>query len=112
MTADDEAIAAQKAAPRRPGTVDFFEQRRIPFVFAANCFHGNRQYTEQQRRKALSLSDPATVVRTVDARDRDSVHAAEPYRPVRSHSRGSRPDRAKLARSTSLSQRAREESVG
>jgi hypothetical protein len=53
--------------------VDFFEQRRIPFVVAANCFHGNQPYSEQQLRNALSLSDPATPVRMVDARDRDSV---------------------------------------
>ena len=53
--------------------VDFFEQRKIPFVVAANCFDGHRPYTEQQLRNALSLGDPATVVRMVDARDRGSV---------------------------------------
>jgi hypothetical protein len=55
--------------------VDFFEQRRIPFVVAANCFDGNQLYSEQQLRNALSLSNPATPVRMVDARDRDSVRA-------------------------------------
>ena len=53
-------------------SVDYFEQRGIPFVVAVNCFDGARAYPAEQVRTALDL-DPAIPVLLCDARLRDSV---------------------------------------
>ncbi|CAL9608633.1 GTP-binding protein [Streptomyces sp. enrichment culture] len=53
--------------------VDFFENRGLPFVVAANCFHGEQPYTADEIRAALRLSDPQTPVLMVDARVRAEV---------------------------------------
>ncbi|MFF3286231.1 ATP/GTP-binding protein [Streptomyces sp. NPDC003023] len=53
--------------------VDFFENRGLPFVVGANCFHGDQPYTAEQIRGALHLSDPQTPVIMLDARSRDDV---------------------------------------
>ena len=36
-------------------SVDYFEQRHIPFVVAVNCFEGARRYRPESVRKALDL---------------------------------------------------------
>src|SRR5947208_3031992 len=36
-------------------SIDYFEQRRIPFVVAANCFDGARRYTVEEIRGALGI---------------------------------------------------------
>lgn len=56
--------------------VDFFENRGLPFVVAANCFHGEQPYTAQEIRAALHLRDPNTPIRLIDARSRDDARGA------------------------------------
>jgi len=48
-------------------SVDYFEQRRIPFVVAVNCFDGARRYRGRDVRSALDL-DPEVPVIMCDAR--------------------------------------------
>ncbi|MEV2253497.1 ATP/GTP-binding protein [Streptomyces sp. NPDC050147] len=56
--------------------VDFFENRGLPFVVAANCFHGEQPYTDEEIRAALHLRDPNTPIRMLDARSRDDARGA------------------------------------
>ncbi|NSC25640.1 ATP-binding protein [Streptomyces albus subsp. chlorinus] len=56
--------------------VDFFENRGLPFVVGANCFHGEQPYTVEEIRAALHLVDPETPVLLLDARSRDDVRGA------------------------------------
>jgi signal recognition particle receptor subunit beta len=51
--------------------VDYFEDRRIPFVVAVNCFAGTPSYGALEVSRALDL-DRGTPVVLCDARDRDS----------------------------------------
>jgi signal recognition particle receptor subunit beta len=51
--------------------VDYFEQRRIPFVVAVNCFDGARRHPAPSIREALDL-DPGLPVLLCDARLRRS----------------------------------------
>lgn len=55
--------------------VDFFEDRKIPFVVAVNEFEDAQRYPADEVRQALSLSDHIPVI-AVDARDRDSAKEA------------------------------------
>ena len=55
-------------------SVDYFEQRRIPFVVAVNCFDGARRHDPGHVRTALDL-DPEVPVVLCDARRRDSAKA-------------------------------------
>ncbi|MEO3825586.1 ATP/GTP-binding protein [Actinomadura sp. B10D3] len=50
--------------------IDFFEQRRIPFVVAANRFDGARRYTVEEIRTALDV-DPEVPVMMCDVRSRE-----------------------------------------
>ncbi|MEV0826866.1 GTP-binding protein [Nonomuraea rubra] len=50
-------------------SIDFFESRGIPFVVGVNCFHGVRERTQEEIRKALDL-DPQVPLVLCDARDR------------------------------------------
>ncbi|MBV9024946.1 MAG: ATP/GTP-binding protein [Streptomycetaceae bacterium] len=52
-------------------SIDFFEQRRIPFAVAVNCFHGKRECGEDEVRAALDV-DPAVPVLLCDVRIRES----------------------------------------
>ncbi|MHA4818292.1 GTP-binding protein [Streptomyces aculeolatus] len=52
--------------------VDYFEHRGLPFVVAANAFHGQQPYTPAQLADALNIT-PGTPVLTVDAREKTSV---------------------------------------
>ena len=53
-------------------SIDYFEERRLPFIVAVNQFDGARRYTLDQIREALSL--PADVmIMNCDARSRDST---------------------------------------
>ena len=52
-------------------SVDYFEERRIPFVVAVNCFDGARRYRSQDVRSALDL-DPEVPVVMCDARRAES----------------------------------------
>ena len=49
--------------------VDYFEEQRIPFVVAVNCFDGAPNHTVEAVREALGVSPDTPVVLT-DARDR------------------------------------------
>ncbi|MFI7637021.1 GTP-binding protein [Nonomuraea sp. NPDC049400] len=50
-------------------SIDFFESRGIPFVVGVNCFHGVRDRTQEEIRRALAL-DPQVPLVLCDARDR------------------------------------------
>ncbi|QHC22230.1 GTP-binding protein [Streptomyces sp. GS7] len=56
--------------------VDFFENRGLPFIIGANCFHGEQPYTAEEIRAALHLRDPNTPVLLLDARSREDVRGA------------------------------------
>lgn len=51
--------------------IDFFEDRRLPFVVAVNSFTGAPTYAVDQVRSALDL-DPATPIVLTDAREREA----------------------------------------
>ncbi|WP_441249135.1 GTP-binding protein [Kitasatospora sp. McL0602] len=51
-------------------SVDFFEQRGIPFVVAVNCFEGTEVFAPDDVRAALDL-DPGVPVLLCDARRRE-----------------------------------------
>ncbi|HLV74923.1 MAG TPA: ATP/GTP-binding protein [Vulgatibacteraceae bacterium] len=53
-------------------SIDFFEQREIPFVVAANVFDGARRYTVEEIRDALDV-DPHVPVMLCDVRRRESA---------------------------------------
>lgn len=52
-------------------SIDYFEQRGIPFVVGVNCFDGSRQFGLEAVRDALDL-DPDVPLVLCDARDRQS----------------------------------------
>jgi uncharacterized protein len=52
-------------------SVDYFEQRRIPFVVAVNCFDGARRYRPDSVRKALDLENEIPII-MCDARHSSS----------------------------------------
>ncbi len=56
-------------------SVDFFEQRGIPFVVGVNCFDGARRFRGESVRSALDL-DPRIPVVMCDARQRASCRDA------------------------------------
>ncbi|WP_171165086.1 ATP/GTP-binding protein [Streptomyces sp. I05A-00742] len=56
--------------------IDFFENRGLPFVVGANCFHGEQPYTTEEITAALHLRDPDTPVLLLDARSREDVRSA------------------------------------
>ncbi|XRQ14172.1 GTP-binding protein [Actinomadura welshii] len=53
-------------------SIDFFEQREIPFIVAANVFDGARRYTVEEIRDALDV-DPHVPVMLCDVRRRDTA---------------------------------------
>ncbi|MEV4760666.1 ATP/GTP-binding protein [Micromonospora sp. NPDC049559] len=52
-------------------SVDYFEQRGMPFVVGVNCFDGAQRYSTDSVRQALDL-DPGVPVVLCDARERQS----------------------------------------
>ena len=52
--------------------IDFFEDRRLPYVIALNSFDGKQTHGIDEVRDALAIPDTVPIVRC-DARDRDSV---------------------------------------
>ncbi|MFU8851986.1 GTP-binding protein [Micromonospora sp. SL1-18] len=52
-------------------SIDYFEQRDIPFVVGVNCFDGSRRFSLEAVRDALDL-DPDVPLVLCDARDRQS----------------------------------------
>ncbi|CAN5530801.1 ATP/GTP-binding protein [soil metagenome] len=55
--------------------VDFFEDRKIPFVVAVNEFDDAQRFPADEVRAALTLADHIPVI-SVDARDRNSAKEA------------------------------------
>jgi signal recognition particle receptor subunit beta len=55
--------------------VDFFEDRKIPFVVGVNQFDDAQRFPAEEIRQALTLADHVPVL-AVDARDRDSAKQA------------------------------------
>ena len=55
--------------------VDFFEDRRLPYVLGVNLFDGMLRHDIEDVREALAI-DPAVPILTVDARDRESTKQA------------------------------------
>ena len=55
--------------------VDFFEDRKIPFVVAVNQFDDAERFPADEVRRALTLAVPVPVI-GVDARDRNSAKQA------------------------------------
>ncbi|MEH0936367.1 GTP-binding protein [Micromonospora psammae] len=53
-------------------SIDYFEQRGIPFVVGVNCFDDARRFGAEAVRQALDL-DPEVPVVLCDARDRQSA---------------------------------------
>ncbi|MGS2616981.1 GTP-binding protein [Micromonospora sp. LZ34] len=53
-------------------SIDYFEQRGIPFVVGVNCFDGSRRFSLETVRQALDL-DPEVPLVLCDARDRQSA---------------------------------------
>ncbi|MEV4413807.1 ATP/GTP-binding protein [Catellatospora sp. NPDC049609] len=66
VLADTRRLADSFAA------IDYFEQRKTPFVIAVNCFDNDQRYTVEQVREALDVDGHVPVLLT-DARDRVSV---------------------------------------
>ena len=52
-------------------SVDYFEQRGVPFIVAVNCFFGSRPYRAKEVQSALNL-DVDVPVLFCDARSRES----------------------------------------
>lgn len=53
-------------------TIDFFEDRKVPYLIAVNQFDGARRYRPDEIRDALAINAGTPLV-TCDARQRDSV---------------------------------------
>ena len=52
--------------------LDYFENRRLPYVVAVNCFDGAPRYDLAEVREALAIA-PEVPLLTCDARQRESV---------------------------------------
>ncbi|SFA83972.1 hypothetical protein SAMN05216266_101762 [Amycolatopsis marina] len=53
-------------------SIDFFENRKLPYVVAINCFDQTLHHQVEDVRHALTIS-PSVPIKVCDARDRDSV---------------------------------------
>ncbi|MFE4610876.1 ATP/GTP-binding protein [Streptomyces niveus] len=56
-------------------SVDFFENRQLPFVIAVNHFDGSHQHTTDEIRDALALNGSVPVLH-LDARDKENCRDA------------------------------------
>src|SRR5690348_14051901 len=52
--------------------IDFFEDRRLPYVVGLNCFDGRQTHGIEEIRDALAIGAEVPIV-SCDARDRESV---------------------------------------
>jgi signal recognition particle receptor subunit beta len=55
--------------------IDYFEEQKVPFVIAINCFHGTVTHEVTDVRTALQIREEIPMV-LVDARNRDSCKGA------------------------------------
>ena len=56
-------------------SIDFFDDRQLPYVVAVNCFDGRLMHRLDDVREAMSI-DPAIPMISCDARERESVKQA------------------------------------
>jgi uncharacterized protein len=52
--------------------IDFFEDRRLPYIIGLNCFDGVQTHGLEEVRDALAIASDVPIV-TCDARNRESV---------------------------------------
>jgi signal recognition particle receptor subunit beta len=52
--------------------IDFFEDRKLPYVVGLNCFDGKQTHAIDEVREALAVPEAVPIV-PCDARDRESV---------------------------------------
>jgi uncharacterized protein len=52
--------------------VDYFEDRKVPFIVAHNLFDGRRTHTAEDLREALAIRSEIPII-TCDAREREST---------------------------------------
>lgn len=55
--------------------IDYFEEQKVPFVVAINCFHGTVTHEVNDVRQALQLREDIPMI-LVDARSKDSCKGA------------------------------------
>jgi len=55
--------------------IDYFEEQKVPFVIAINCFHGTVTHEVNDVRTALQIREEIPMI-LVDARNRDSCKGA------------------------------------
>jgi signal recognition particle receptor subunit beta len=54
------------------GPIDYFEERRMPYIIGMNCFNGVPQYPVEDVREAMAIPEEVPIVKC-DARKRDST---------------------------------------
>lgn len=52
--------------------IDFFEDRKLPYIVGLNCFDGTLYHRVQEVREAMAIPDEVPIV-TCDARNREST---------------------------------------
>src|SRR5947199_2990062 len=65
-------LAATRRLADSFAPVDFFEDRRLPYIVGLNCFDGVLQHRIEDVREAMSI-DSAIPIVSCDARHRDST---------------------------------------
>jgi signal recognition particle receptor subunit beta len=65
-------LADTRRLPDCFGAIDFFEDRRLPFIVAVNLFEGAQRFPETSVREALTLPPDVPLV-ACDARNEESV---------------------------------------
>ena len=56
-------------------SIDFFEDRQLPYIIAVNTFDGVLHHRLEDVREALTIEDSVPII-TVDARQRESTKQA------------------------------------
>jgi signal recognition particle receptor subunit beta len=57
------------------GPIDYFEERRLPYIIGMNCFEGVPQYPVEDVREAMAIPAEVPIVKC-DARKRESTKQA------------------------------------
>jgi uncharacterized protein len=57
------------------GAIDYFEERRLPYIIGMNCFEGVPQYPVEDVREAMAIPTDVPIVKC-DARKRESTKQA------------------------------------
>jgi uncharacterized protein len=67
-------LADVRRLPDSFPSIDFFENRQVPYLVAVNCFDGAPRYKEEDLRDALTITEGVPLL-LCDARDRESSKA-------------------------------------